>query len=466
MFDRSVGEARSRLARGMSYAALWCAALVGCAGNEARRYDHMSAAYRDSAGSEAVADAEYDALPFPADAPLERGALVSEVLRRSPDIEAARQAWRANLVRYPQASAFEDPMLEYEFAPLSIGADDMRFGQVIELSQRFAWPGKRALAGQVVLAEAEASHHDFEAVRRSLAAMASGLFDAYYAATRSLEVNAAHAGLVTQIRQAVEGQYTAGGAEQQELLQMQLEQAQVERERLMLLSRRAEVVAELNGLLRRAPELPLPEPPAALELAFDAPPAAQALRDEALHNRSELASAALEIEARAAEGDLARRDRYPELGVSTSYNSMWADPEHRWMVGMSLSLPLQIGARNAAAEQAAAERARAEAMLAAETNQVSVEVERARQAVLESQAVVQLYRGRLLPTARAQIEAAHIGYSTGRGSLQGLIDAQRSLRSLELGEQEQLAELGRRWAELERSLGRIAGLVAATEVKP
>jgi hypothetical protein len=136
------------------------------------------------------------------------------------------------------------------------------------------------------------------------------------------------------------------------------------------------------------------------------------------------------------------------------------------MLGMSLSLPLQIGARNAAAEQAAAERAGAEAVLAAETNQVSVEVERARQAVLEAQGVVQLYRGRLVPTARAQIEAAHIGYATGRGSLQGLIDAERSLRSLELGEQEQLAELGRRWAELERSLGRIAGLAGTTGATP
>jgi len=466
MFDRCVGEARGRLVRELSCAALSCAVLFGCAGNEARRYDRMRAAYRDSAGAEAVAEPEYDALPFPADAPLEREALVREVLRRSPDIEAARQAWRANLVRYPQASAFQDPMLEYEFAPMSIGADGMPFGQSIELSQKFAWPGKRGLEGQVVLAEAEAAHHDFEAVKRSLAAMTAGLFDAYYAATRSLEVNAAHAALVTQIRQAVEGQYTAGGAGQQELLQMQLEQAQVERERLMLQARRAEVVAELNGLLRRAPERPLPEPPATLEPTFDAPPTPQALRDEALHNRSELASAALEIEARAAEVDLARRDRYPELGVMTSYNTMWADQEHRWMLGMSLSLPLQVGARNAAAEQAAAERAGAEANLAAETNQVSVEVERARQAVLESQGVAQLYRGRLLPTARAQIEAAQIGYSTGRGSLQGLIDAQRSLRSLELGEQEQLAELGRRWAELERALGRIAGLTATKEVTP
>ena len=91
-------------------------------------------------------------------------------------------------------------------------------------------------------------------------------------------------------------------------------------------------------------------------------------------------------------------------------------------------------------------------------DQVRVEVEHARQGLMEAQHVVRLYRTRLLPAARAQIEAAQIAYATGRTSFQALVDAERSLRTLEIKNEGSLSTLGQRRAELQRSVGQLAGV--------
>jgi len=65
---------------------------------------------------------------------------------------------------------------------------------------------------------------------------------------------------------------------------------------------------------------------------------------------------------------------------------------------------------------------------------------------------------RLIPAAQAQIEAAGFGYDTGRSSFQALIDAERSLRTLEIEYEEALAGLGQRAAELDRASGILPGL--------
>ena len=76
----------------------------------------------------------------------------------------------------------------------------------------------------------------------------------------------------------------------------------------------------------------------------------------------------------------------------------------------------------------------------------------------EARHVVRLFRDRLLPAARDQVDAARSGFETGRNSFLALIDAERNLRNVELGYEETLADLGRRRAELDRALGRIPGL--------
>lgn len=430
--------------------------LAGCATAQARRYDGLAADLRRTAASPRSTGGQspaIEALPS-----LDRIAFIRTVLARNPSIETARQGWRAALAEYPQATALPDPMVEYSFAPLSIGSSDVSFGQVVGLSQRFPWPGKLALEGEVALAEAEVVRESYESTRQRLALMASMLCDQYYAVARSLDLNEEHRRLAEDIKAAAEAQYEAGRASQQEPLQAEVELSHVIHQRVVLDSRRAVIVAQMNGLLHRRPNLSLPPPPAQIDPGTHAIETSEALYEQALRSRPELRATASQIRGRESAVNLAERQYYPDFGVMTSYNSMWMQPDHQWMVGLSLNIPIQLGARRGAVDQAEARLAQARSQLLSADDEVQVEVERARQRLIEANHVVRLYRERLLPAARAQIEAARIGYETGRNGFQALIDAERSVRTVEIAHQEAIATLGQRRAELDHAIGRVPGL--------
>jgi len=234
---------------------------------------------------------------------------------------------------------------------------------------------------------------------------------------------------------------------------------------VVLESERGIVVARINGLLHRRPHLSLPQPPERIEADLQEPARSTALQDEALRSRPEIRKSQSQIRGGRTAVDLAKREYYPDFGVATSYNSMWQAKEHRWTAGVSLNLPVQVGARRGAVDEAEARLLEEQYELRVVADEVRVEVESARQRLLEAQHVVRLYRGRLLPAARAQIEAARIGYETGRNTFQALIDAERSVRTLDIEYQRALAQLGQRQAELERVVGRVSGVAEMGETR-
>lgn len=434
--------------------ALLLVTLGGCASTQTKRHNSLTAELRRMAPQSGPGKAR---VGLGSPARLDRGALVRAVLDRNPNLDSARQAFRAALARDAQESAFDDPMLEYSFAPLSIASSDVSFGQVITLSQKLPWPGKRGLAGEVALAEAETARDNYEAARLHLALAASLLFDQYYAVERSLALNEEHRALVEDISRAAQAQYETGRASQQEPLQAEIELAHVAHRRVVLESRRAVIVAEMNGLLHRRPESPLPPAPKQLHLPDLKLESSGKLQREALAQRPEIDARRSELRARELGRELADRESYPDFGVMASYSSMWAMPEHQWMLGVSLNIPIQLGKREGAVEEAEARIAQGKADLVGVSDQIRVEVEQARQRLMEAGHVVKLYRERLLPATRAQIDVARSGYVTGQTEFQGLIDAERSLRNIELDYQQALANLGVRRAELLRALGRIPG---------
>lgn len=400
---------------------------------------------------------------FAGDAYLERVPLVRAVLERNPSLRAARYAWRAALARYPQVTALDDPMLGLGIAPRSIGSDDVDPAPQVQLSQKLPFPGKLRLRGEAALAEAEAMASDHDAVRLHLATMASLLFDDYYLAARSLAINAEHVALLEEFQRIATARYAVGEAAQQDPIQAEVELTHALHRQVVLETTRRIAAEQINALLHRRPETPLPPPPPRLaipasddELGGDA--AGPALAARALAERPELAAAAARIEAEASRVDLARREYLPDVTVVGAWNRRMPRKEMQPFVGVELAVPLQIGRRRAAWEEARARLEQARSRQRALEDEVRLAVHSGHDRLVEARHVVRLFRDRLLPAAEDQIAAARSGFETGRNSFLALIDAERNLRNVELGFEEALANLGRRRAELDRSLGRVPGL--------
>ena len=432
--------------------------LCGCASTGVGSYDALQAEV-DRAGiaDRRAAAEDDDALRGPV---LERATYVRVVLRRNPSVESARQGWRAAVARVRQAGWLDDPMMALEVAPLSIGSSTARFGYTAAVSERLPWPGKLALDESVARAEAEASRSDFEATRLDLALTASLLYDQYFVAVRALEINAQHVALMRDLKTGALAQFESGRGSAQDPLQAEAELTHMEHDAVILASQRDITVAQMNELLHRDPDLPLPAPTKNVSVSATAPDSSSPahLADEAVKRRPEIDSMRSHARAEHARAERAGRDAYPDLAVSTSYNSMWDTPEHRWMVGLSVSVPIVTGRRAGAVDEANAARARFDSETVRLTDKARTEVVVAWKRLEESAHVLHLYEERLLPVARDQIDAARAGFVSSRNDFVAVIGAEKNLRSVELDYQMMRADFDRRRAELDRALGRVPGL--------
>lgn len=386
---------------------------------------------------------------------LEREELLQAVLARNPGIAAARQAWEAARQRIPQAASLEDPMASYSLAPLSIASGDARFGHQLRVGQRIPFPGTLRLRGAIAEAEAAASEQGVEEVRLHLATTASLLFDDYYLVARSLEVNQEHLRLLEDFQSVAVSRYSTGLSPQQAPIQAEVEAAHLLHQGVVLRKERRVLVAQLNALLHRDIAAPLP-PPADEFLPEQLDPAPlDQLRELALTRRPEVESQRAEVEARRIAVDLAELEFYPDFEVTASYNSMWGMPEHRWMIGVGVNLPIWRGRIRARIAEAEASLGSSQSELARLADEVGAEVETALAELEESAHVVYLYRNRVLPASRDGVAAARAGFETGSTTMLALIDAERSLRTAELNYFQALADYASRRAELDRALGRL-----------
>jgi outer membrane protein TolC len=137
---------------------------------------------------------------------------------------------------------------------------------------------------------------------------------------------------------------------------------------------------------------------------------------------------------------------------------MWAMPEHQWMLGLVIDVPIFRGKRHAAVEQAEARAAQAGFEDERLADDIRVEVDRAYRRVVEAEALVDVNEKQLVPAARAQVDAARAGFTSGQTSFVAVVEAHNNLREAELELEMARAELSRRRAALARAVGLVPGV--------
>ncbi len=379
--------------------------------------------------------------------------LVSEVLARNPDIQSAVAAWQAASQRYPQEFSLEDPMFAYMLGPGSWGNDSgIESAYLVQGSQKVPWPGKRQLRGSIAQAQANAAYYETGEARLRIAEVTRLAFYRYFLAHRQLEVLGQSTDLLRSFREIAQARYESGEVEQQDVLLADVELADLERRRLELLRNEQVSRARLNTLLLVTPDAQLPPPPTALNDELQLPPS-DALRQQALSMRPELAAQQARIRAERYSIQLAQKEFYPDMEFVGRYDAFWQEDALRPMVGMNLNVPVYKQKRYAAVREASAGLAKQQALLENEVNEIAFEVEQAYRRVAETDQAVAVYEERILPAAEQSIDAARASYVAGRLDFLRLIEAQRQLLALQDRYYEAVAELHARVAALDRVVG-------------
>ena len=347
---------------------------AGCAPPaETRAYRADLDAFARTAPPAAVAaDPGGDAV-FAGEATLDRAALVRAVLDRNPGVAAARAAWRAALAQVPQTTALADPMLSYSVAPLSL-ASDAPFGQRVALAERLPVPGRRALAAQVALAEADAARGAVDTTRLDLAVMASTLYDDYYVATRALAINDAHRALVVELERVARARYAAGTGAAQDALEAEAELARLDHDKR---GPRRRPCRRRRRHERPAPPRPRPRPAAAARRA--GPAAGHRRRRRRARGRGGARPSRARDPPRRGPRRRRRGLAGParRLSGALGHGRLRLDAAHACApldVGVAIDLPFGRATRRAAVEQAVATGERAARGYDGDVDRVRVEV--------------------------------------------------------------------------------------------
>jgi outer membrane protein TolC len=213
--------------------------------------------------------------------------------------------------------------------------------------------------------------------------------------------------------------------------------------------------ARINTLLHRPPESPLPSPPAQLRKPEPLPESA-ALRSLALSQRPDLQALTDRLRADEAAIALAEKEFRPDFELTAAYDTIMGNGPTRDLapqVGLRINVPVREARRCAALAEARARLAQRRATLDKQIDEAGFQIQEGEAKVRESERALRLYDETTLPAAEANVRAAQSAYVTGKASFLTLIDAQRELINVRDRRYEAIAELFRRRAALERSIG-------------
>lgn len=382
--------------------------------------------------------------------------LLEEVQNRNPSLQAMIAAWQAAAARYPQVVSLDDPMFMAMAAPASFDSRDVESAYVLQGSQKFPWFGKRAARGRVAQNESSAAYHDVEDNRVRLAEATRIAFFNYYVSFRQLELNRQNLEVITQFRSTAQSRYRANQVTQQDVLQADVELAELERRAIELERGQRLAIARINTLLREEPFAPLPPPPRELALPSGGLDA-DILQQLAIGQRPDLAAIAARVRAEQASVTLATKEYYPDVEVFGRYDSFWqpaeTQSELRGQVGVNLNVPIYRDKLNAGVREKLSNLSQLRAEYEQRVLDVRFEVATAYEQVNESRRTLELYSSRLIPASEQNVAAARSNYDVNKTSFLDLATAQRQLIELREKREEALAMYHARQAELMRAVG-------------
>lgn len=250
--------------------------------------------------------------------------------------------------------------------------------------------------------------------------------------------------------------YQTGLVTAQDVLQADIELANLEQRRIELERMRKVAAGRINILLRRSPTEELPPPSKTLPPEVRLP-SQDVLLAYAIDARSEVAAASSRLQAEQAKLALAYKDYYPDLEFFGRYDTFWqpsdTQSDLRSQVGIRMNVPTYRRRLNAAVCAASQQVAKARAEYEQLVLEIQSDVQSAYEQVRESQQTLELYSQRLLPKAQDNIAAARANYDASKINFLDLAISQRQFIESREKELQAQVELQRRVATLSRLVG-------------
>ncbi len=400
-----------------------------------------------------------ESMPHQAQAVTPLAELLQEAEQNNPQIQAARQGWKAAQQVPTQVSTLPDP--QFQIQQFSVGSPrpfagytNSNFAYIgLGVSQDFPYPGKLRLKGEIAKRDADVVQQQYESVRRSiLAGVKSAYFQLAYL-SKTLGILESDGQLLEQVEKAADARYRSGMGNQHDLLQAQVERTKLLREITMRHLEVAKLQAQIKQLLNRPQSSPDIEPSELPETPL--PYTFEELLSATKAQNPEISGAEKMVERQKLQVDLAHKDFYPDFNVQY----MWqrTDPTQfraYYMLSFGVRVPIYRGRKQRPElAQAEAELNRSRSESEVQSQQVAFELRREYETAQKTADLLKIYREGLLPQARAGFQAGIAAYQNNRQDFQALLASFLDVLHLDEEYWKSIAERETALARLEQLTG-------------
>ena len=382
------------------------------------------------------------------------------VVERNPQVEAARNAYKAARAQAQQVGALPDPELELEFEELPELGSLSDYGErTISVSQRVEFPLKWWHRLQAGRQHAEAARLAvFEMAKLDISLQAKQAYDQIALQKSLLQHAQQDLDLAQNILRQADIRFEAGDVPQLDVMRASVEVGRATNRLTAAKNDLSAAKTALNALLAR----PLQTPFAIADSLVYQPveTALDQLTAAALKQRPDLAGTELQLKALQSQQAAATTAYWPDLNVGLGRQRRHGvHEENSWQVRFGLEVPLWAFSRQRGERaEAKAEVAKVAAERDAVRYQVLLETEQAYLDLKTAEEQVILFQDRILPEAERAFEVAGRSYDEGKLTYLELLEAQRTYIETQIEYAQALFEYRAATAALERA---IAGPLSA-----
>lgn len=350
--------------------------------------------------------------------------LVEIALAQNPAIKSAAERFQAQRARVPQARALPDPTISGgwmgHIAPFDVQHNFPPSFRGLTVQEKFPYPGKLKLRGEIADRQAEASGWEAEHTRRQVVSEIKTAYYKYFYLTKAIAITKRNKNLLEKLESIAEARYRVGKGIQQDVLRAQIEVSRIDQKLIILEQQEKTAEARINTLLYRDPESPLPPPAPVTPPKFTT--SLQELYQLAHANDPGLERGRRMVESGRDAVALAQKAYKPNFSVSYSYQQRPdLQDSNGFMVGINIPIFFRSKQREGVIE-ASHSLIGAERSLDARKTTVDFKIKQEYLAATASEKLMNLYSKAIVPQSSLALESAMSAYEVGKVDFVSMLD--------------------------------------------
>ena len=379
--------------------------------------------------------------------------LMKVAFNRNPKLKAAEARWKAAIERYPQETAFDDPEIGFDTwnIPTDFSISKTR-NTIYWITQKFPFPGKLGIKGDIVSQDVKAARTTFEMATRDVVAELKTAYHELLYLDNAIDIIRKNKKLADHLAKIAATEYSVDATTLNDVLKAQSQLAQLDNDLILLTELWESEAAHINTTLDFPPTQPFGKPKEILFVPFDIE--LNQLYQMARDHKQELKIKGIEIKKNQKKVEFAEKQYYPDFRATFKWfdNNGIAQGEGVGVL-FGFNVPIWFEKNRSRVSEARNNLHALEFEKKDLENKAFAMINKIYFKIQNSSRTVRLYEETLIPQALKSLDTAETWYRQNNGSFAGLLEVRSVWLNFNLAYERALADYFQNITKLEKLIG-------------